>query len=72
MKIRTTQLTVLPEKASIFSEFATSVSIRDEAAGEYIVVSQEKGEILFDLNEWPFIVEAVGRLIKEIKEHETE
>lgn len=69
MKTRITQLTIVPDCEPIYSERATNVSIDDEAAGEYIVISQDEQKISLNPDEWPFIVEAVERLIKEIKEH---
>jgi hypothetical protein len=67
MIIRETQLTVLPDGEPIFSELATSVRIEDEAAGEFVVVSQEGtpgyGKIAIDRSDWPVLREAIDRMI---------
>jgi hypothetical protein len=72
MKTITTRITVLPENQPIFSELATEIGIVDEAAGPYIEmrqISQDNGEetLRFDIDEWPHIIKAVGKLIQEIK-----
>ena len=64
---RITQLTVLPETESIFSERATVITIEDEAAGEYLVVTQSTdsglGKIQIDPAEWPQIRAAINELM---------
>lgn len=72
MKTITSRITVLPENQQIFSELATEIGIVDEAAGPYIEmrqISQENSEetLRFDIDEWPHITKAVGKLIQEIK-----
>jgi hypothetical protein len=72
MRTITSRITVLPEGQPIFSELATEISIMDEAAGPYIEmrqISQDNGEdtLRFDIDEWPHITKAVGKLIQEIK-----
>lgn len=69
---RVTRLTIAPEKEPIFSEMATHVEIEDEAAGEYISISQdngstENGKIRIDSDEWPAIELAVESLIRELR-----
>ena len=68
MKTRTTQLTVAPEGEPIFSERAYTVSIDDEAAGEFVVVhalDEAGGKIAIDPTDWPALREAIDTLIKE-------
>jgi hypothetical protein len=72
MRTVTSRITVLPEGQPIFSERATEISIMDEAAGPFIEMRQfaENGEeniLRFDVDEWPYITKAVGKLIQEIK-----
>ena len=72
MNTITSRITVLPKGESIFSQLATEISIVDEAAGPFIEMRQfpEEGDeqtIKFDVDEWPYIAKAVGKLIQEIK-----
>ena len=72
MKTITSRITVLPENQPIFSELATEITIMDEAAGPYIEmrqIAQSGGEdiLRFDIDEWPHITKAVGKLIQETK-----
>lgn len=71
MTTRITRLTVLPPGAPLFSEMATDVLIDDEAAGEFVVVSQEgrvgAGKISIDPAEWPALRDAIERMINECK-----
>ena len=71
-QIRVTRLSVLPIGEPIFSEKATHVSIMDEAAGEFIEVSQARDQsgvesqtIRIDSEEWPTIKQAIDQLISE-------
>ena len=61
---RTTQLTVLPKCDPTYSERATTITIIDEAAGEYVEVSQsgrdDGGKICIDPEEWPSLRGAIG------------
>lgn len=72
---RVTRLTVLPEGEPIFSERATSIEIDDEAAGEFVRVSQQGGHtdaekwVLFDRAEWPAIKGAVDQMMGYIELH---
>jgi hypothetical protein len=70
MKIRVTQLTVVPDGKAIFDELATQVEIQDEGAGEFVVVKQTssaQGEIKIDPAEWPIVREAIGRMVEEAR-----
>jgi hypothetical protein len=71
---RLTQITVVPEGNPIFSELATVITIEDDAAGEYISISQHADEstdqtIKVEPEEWQAIKEAVDRLFFEISAH---
>ena len=70
---RTTRLTIGREGAGIHDETAISVTIDDEGAGEFLVIQSntdglEPGELRFDSDEWPHLVAAVKRLLKEVVE----
>lgn len=62
---------VLPKGYNIFSEMATTVEIEDEAAGEFVRVSQSRGigtqSILIDVGEWNTIKEAIDQMIQECR-----
>ena len=71
---RTTQVMVMPEGEEIFSENATSITIRDDAGGEYLVIAQcnddsEKGEIKLCSEEWPEVRKAIDDMFSEIERH---
>ena len=68
---RTTQVVVLPEDRPIFSAMATTVTIVDEAAGEFVEVGQS-GDISLDKiainpNEWPALREAIDMMIAQCR-----
>ena len=68
MKIRTTQLTITPEGEPIFCERAYTVTIDDQAAGEYVVVhslGEDGDKIEIDPQDWPALREAIDQLIGE-------
>jgi hypothetical protein len=68
---------VLPKGEPIFCEAATHVAIDDNAAGEFLLVTQQSGHveaesqtIQLDAHEWPVIREAVDRMFDEIAKHD--
>lgn len=71
---RTIKIAVLPKGDPVFSEKATFVEIVDEAAGEFIEISQcgriEDGKIRLDNDEWPAVRSAIDEMVKEIKKHQ--
>jgi hypothetical protein len=72
MKTITSKITVLPKGEPIFSYRATEIGIVDEAAGPFIEIRQfpENGDeknLQFDVDEWPHIAKAVGKLTQEIE-----
>jgi hypothetical protein len=67
---RTTQLTVLPKDDATYSELATTITITDESAGEFVVVEQSNddyGKIAINPEEWPNLRAAINRMIKECR-----
>jgi len=66
---RTTQVVVLPEDQPVFSELATTVTIVDEGAGEFVEVVQsgriDLGKIAINPNEWPALREAIDMMIAQ-------
>ena len=67
-----TQVVVVNEGEPIFHESATIVSIDDEAAGEFVIVSQEdehaENKIRIDVDEWPHIRRAINKMIKRCRQ----
>jgi hypothetical protein len=71
---RITQITVLPEGEAIFSEMAIEITIRDEAAGEYVSLKalNDEGEIAIEPDNWEAIKATVDQMIADIKKHESQ
>ena len=68
METRTVQIIVLPKGQPLFSERATRVEVVDEAAGEFVVIRQEDGEVGINPEEWPELRAAIDRMIAECRE----
>jgi len=71
---RTMSIMILPEGESIFCETATTIAISDDAAGEFLKITQcndesEKGEISLEQNEWPVVRAGIDMMFKEIEKH---
>lgn len=70
MKIRPTQWVVGPEAEPIFSEMQTTIEIVDEAAGEFVCVTQhgnDLGKVMFNPDEWPAVRAAINRAVKQCR-----
>jgi len=57
----------------VFSELATHISIADEAAGEFITITQDSdylkpGQIRMTVTEWPHIKAAIDRMMADVRE----
>lgn len=66
-EVRHIALVVAPVGEPIFSEQATTIRIDDEAAGEFLVVSQSSDTgpdncIRIDPDEWPVLRDAIDRM----------
>ena len=68
---RILSLIILPEGEAIFSEQATTVTIEDDAGGEFVVIEQQgladAGKIRIDPAEWAAIRGAIESMIKECR-----
>jgi hypothetical protein len=68
---RTSKIVVTRKGEPIFEEFATSIEIADEAAGEYLEVSQcsdsHDGKIAICKEEWPVIRAAINKMLKQCR-----
>ena len=70
-EIRTLSVLVVPKEQHTFSEYATEIKITDEAAGEFLEVSQcgrkDLGKISISPEEWPALRDAIDRMIKQCR-----
>jgi hypothetical protein len=65
---RVTKVVVVPENAPIFDEQATSIEIDDDAAGEFIVISQAEGRSTrIEKDEWPFLRDAINEMMERVR-----
>jgi len=68
---RTTQVTLLPaEDSDLFDERGFTITIVDEAGGEFIEVVNDDFKMRVDPSEWPELRAAIDRMIGECK-HDT-
>ena len=71
---RITAVTVCKKGEPIFSDYATRVEIVDEAAGEFVEVSQAGreggGKIAIASDEWPALRDAIDELIAACRDQE--
>jgi len=70
---RTTRIHLLPEGEAIFSEYGYSVSIDDEAAGEFVIIhtndgGAQNGQIKINPEEWPALREAIDKMVSECRD----
>jgi hypothetical protein len=73
--VRTTQMTVLPEGSPLFHEASTTVSITDEAGGEFVVIEQtvrdgSNGKVEIAPEEWDRLRYAIDSMIAECRKEE--
>ena len=48
----------------VFSESITEIEIIDEAAGEFLEISQDGRKLRFDAEEWPHVRDAIEKMFK--------
>lgn len=68
METRVTKMTVSKKGEPIFSDSSTHIEIDDQAAGEYLKISQTEGSILIEKEEWPHIKEAIDKMIEQVRD----
>jgi hypothetical protein len=65
---RTLKLAVVPKGEAIFHNQVTEIEIVDEAAGEYLEISQcndsHEGKIALCKDEWPAIRAAIDKMMR--------
>lgn len=67
---RPTQWTFHPSDEAIFSEHAMTITICDDAGGEYIELEQLRegmGKVAIDVEEWPALRKAIDKAIKNCR-----
>jgi len=71
METLITQVVVVEDGESIYHESATTITTEDEAAGEFITVSQSTDSGLMTLRidaaEWPTLREAVDMMVSKCR-----
>jgi hypothetical protein len=72
---RTLKIGVVTKGESIFHQSMTEIEIVDEAAGEFLKISQHSDdkdtqEILIDPTEWTTLKAAIEKMIKECRDYE--
>jgi hypothetical protein len=66
MKLRVTQITIVPEGEPIFCDLGYTVKIDDEAAGEFVVIedhSDDEGRIAINPQDWPALRRAINKMV---------
>ena len=64
---RTIGMAVSVAGEAIFHEGTTKIEIADEAAGEFLEISQEVGVIKISPEEWPTLRAAIDKMIGECR-----
>jgi hypothetical protein len=74
IETRVVKVMIAPKSERIFGEQATFVEICDEAAGEFVKVSQPITDrsaefaVFINKEEWPHIRDAIESMIKECRD----
>ena len=61
---RTTKMIVGVKGQQIFDDSVTEIEIVDEAAGEFLEISQDEQKLRFDKEEWPHVRAAIEKMFK--------
>ena len=67
---RTTQFIVAPQGHNTFSDHATTITITDDAGGEFVVVEQNSdrySNVAINPEEWPALRSAIDKLVGECR-----
>lgn len=70
MKQRVLKMAVLPEGEPIFSERGFTVSIEDEAGGEFLKLESHMDDnyVSFEASQWPALRDLIDKMAKEVRE----
>ena len=70
---RTVKVSVAPKGEPLFHNGVTNIEIVDEAAGEFLEVTQcndsNEGKISIEKSEWPTLRAAIDQMIKECRDY---
>ena len=73
-QIRTTRIHILPKGDPLFSVFATTIEIDDDAAGEYLKITQQSDteepmnqQICIDPEDWEILKNGIEMMLQMIK-----
>ena len=61
---RTTKIIVGVKGEQIFDDSVTEIEIVDEAAGEFLEISQDDQKLRFDAYEWVHVRDAIEKMFK--------
>ena len=66
MKPRITRVTIIKEGEPLFSQYGYTIEIEDEAAGEFIQITdhQDRHQITLNPEDWPAIRSAINKMVK--------
>lgn len=66
MKTRITRVTIVNESDPLFSEYGYTIEIEDEAAGEFIQITDhhDGSKITLNPEDWPTIRSAINKMVK--------
>ena len=75
LELRTTKVTLVPKGEPMFNDQSISISIIDEAAGEFLELtgissSDEEMKFQIDTTEWPDLKKAIDMMIKECRSYD--
>lgn len=70
---RTVKVSVAPKGEPLFHNGVTNIEIVDEAAGEFLEVTQcndsHEGKISIEKSEWPTLRAAIDQMIRECRDY---
>ena len=70
---RTVKVSVAPKGEPLFHNGVTNIEIVDEAAGEFLEVTQcsdsNQGKISIEKSEWPTLRAAIDQMIRECRDY---
>jgi hypothetical protein len=70
---RTVRVSVAPKGEPLFHNGVTNIEIVDEAAGEFLEVTQcndsNEGKISIEKSEWPTLRAAIDQMIRECRDY---
>lgn len=78
-QIRITRIHILPKGEPLFSVFGATIEIEDEAAGEYLTITQQgdteepmSQQICIEPKNWPILKQGIEMMLEKIHIYEGE